>query len=365
MHGSSSAGEYRQLLAAFAEFNEEMNIRQESVQEDMKASQVEMRARKEVMEAGQEMIEAASTGLSIFYGIGDTPTFAGISGNSWIDLTLIISRDRIRIDNRKVTDEANNSDHNNIYFDVSSIHYSTWRRSKINVRHTDWLSFKRGVSKSLADPRNLKTIEEIDKYIREVTTSLHEIYQIRVLSHNSKPRPRTCPWWTKDLTILRKKVRATRKKFQKTTGQERAHNRLLYQRVRAQYRQKMYKEKKKAWDMTWNKITVSFPFGTYFDLVKGKSMDQLRIGSVQKDDCTMTSTTENTIREIMRLHFPEDDPNQDSTYHADIHAQSTEIPNSEDDQPFTLEEMQRTINSTCTGKAPGLDGLTIETIRRA
>ncbi|XP_035208878.1 adhesion G protein-coupled receptor L2-like [Stegodyphus dumicola] len=114
----------------------------------------------------------------------------------------------------------------------------------------------------------------------------------------------------------------------------------------------MYKEKKKAWDMTWNKITVSSPFGTYFDLAKGKSMDPLQ----------MTSTIEDTIREIMRFHFPEDDPNQDSTYHADIRAQSTEIPNSEDDQPFTLEEMQRTINSTRRGKAPGLDGLTIETI---
>ncbi|XP_035233767.1 uncharacterized protein LOC118205586 [Stegodyphus dumicola] len=256
----------------------------------------------------------ASTGLSIVNEIGDTPTFAGVSGNSWIDLTLIISRDRIRIDNWKVTDEANNSDHNNIYFDVSSIHYPTWRRSKINVRHTDWLSFKRYISKSLADPRNLTTIEEIDKYVREVTTSLHEIYQRTVLSHNSKPRSRTCPWWTKDLTILRKKVRATRKRFQKTTGEERTHNRLLYQRVRAQYRQKMYKEKKKAWDMTWNKITVSSPFGTYFDLAKGKSMDPLQIGSVQKEDGTMTSTIEDTIREIMRFHFPEDDP-QRGTLH--------------------------------------------------
>ncbi|XP_035206165.1 uncharacterized protein LOC118181196 [Stegodyphus dumicola] len=175
----------------------------------------------------------ASTGLSIVNEIGDTPTFAGVSGNSWIDLTLIIKRLRIRIDNSKVTDEANNSDHNNIYFDVSSIHYPTWRRSKINVRHTDWLSFKRYVSKSLADPRNLTTIEEIDKYVREGTTSLHEIYQRTVLSHNSKPKSRNCPWWTKDLTILREKVRATRKRFQKATGEERTHNRLLYQRVRA------------------------------------------------------------------------------------------------------------------------------------
>ncbi|KFM61453.1 Hypothetical protein in type-1 retrotransposable element R1DM, partial [Stegodyphus mimosarum] len=76
----------------------------------------------------------------------------------------------------------------------------------------------------------------------------------------------------------------------------------------------------------------------------------------------MKSTTEDTIREIMRFHFPEDDTNQDSTYHADIRAQSTEI-GSKDDQPFTLEEMQRTINSTCRGKAPGLDGLIIETIK--
>ncbi|XP_035215115.1 uncharacterized protein LOC118188733 [Stegodyphus dumicola] len=291
----------------------------------------------------------ASTDMCVINDPDSPPTFTGARGNSWIDLTLLRKHGQLNIINWKVLEEANLSDHNIITYEISNTKCNRSSKTKMKLKHIDWLKF-RLILKEQYQVNRLVSINNIDDHIERTTSLIHETYESTKKPTVILPPHRISkPWWTPELTILRKKVRALRRRYNRSPDSIRTELRKTYKLEQAKYKRLLFEVKRKTWNTFWDNLQISSPFGTYYDIAKGKSLGPLQLSVIEKADGTTTKTIEDSIKEILKFHFPQDPTDQDTEEHKRIRQIANSPCLTKNDKDFTKIEIRKAIETTKRG----------------
>ena len=141
------------------------------------------------------------------------------------------------------------------------------------------------------------------------------------------------PWWNDELKILRKKVNALRRRYQRTLSNEDLRRERKAQYNEGKYQLKLKDEKFKSWQKYCSSIEESNPWNAIYKTASGKSRNKTCLTTLQQPDGTFTLDTESTTKHTL------DNETNDSAVHKQIREQVKEPVDTEDDKPFSREKI--------------------------
>jgi hypothetical protein len=213
------------------------------------------------------------------------------------------------------------------------------------------------LSSLLTEGANIE--ELVDELNEALIMACNKTFRIHRASRNA-PSHRFVPWWSTDLTVLRKRTNALRRLYQRTRNNEelREKRRTQYFECKATYATTIKREKLRSWKEYCNVSTATNPWGAIYKLAAGKRNTSTQITTLRKPDGTLTADTKETLSLMMDTFALKDNRRDDSDYHKHIRALTKQPANTADDREFTIEEISNIIASTNNKKVPGEDGIT-------
>jgi hypothetical protein len=317
----------------------------------------------------------------------ETPTFHSNRGSSRIDLTITNSRLVRYVSDWICGQEESCSDHNIVNFKITSeknngkgtmnnmgVRYITkqedYKKFDVNLV-TNFTSTFNCINKTDINSLDVELTGKVNQYNTEalihdcfscVTAACKTAFRI---SKGRQPKTRrTVPWWNDELTILRKKVNALRRRYQRTVNNNdlRSERKILYFEGKRHYQSKLQEEKFKSWQKYCSSTDESNPWNAIYKTASGKSRSTTCLTTLQRPDGTFTLDTESTTRHMLDYFVPEDSETNDSVVHKQTREKIEGPIDTEDDKPFSREEIAAVIKKFNPKKAPGEDGLTSEII---
>jgi hypothetical protein len=178
---------------------------------------------------------------------------------------------------------------------------------------------------------------------------------------------KSVPWWTGELTIMRKKLNAIRRRYQRTAQHSNLRETRQYQYLQEKRKCEatLRKAKIQSWKQYCNISMSTKPWNMVHKLASGKIKSCCTLSTLRRPDGTVTSDMAETINVMMEHFTPADDEEKDNDYRKLIRAQNTTKVTTEDDKPFTTAEIRDAIHEMKRNKAPGEDGITREILKRA
>jgi hypothetical protein len=160
------------------------------------------------------------------------------------------------------------------------------------------------------------------------------------------------------LTVMRKKVNANRRLYQRTRGDKalRERRKATHMEAKRTYQTEIKKAKSTSWKEYCNVAASINPWSQVYKLAAGKT----RAGSmttIRKPDGTETTNLHETVNVILDYLFTEDGE-EDNSHHKIIRKAIEEPIHTIEGADFTQEEIKNTIESFNPKKEPGLDGIT-------
>ena len=115
---------------------------------------------------------------------------------------------------------------------------------------------------------------DVEKYIEEFHVILKRACNKTYRKHriSKKTTHKSVPWWTEELTILRKRTNALRRRQQRTRNNDelRERRKLQYLEGKAQYATTFKREKLRSWKEYCNITTAANPWNEVYKLAAGK-----------------------------------------------------------------------------------------------
>ena len=184
-------------------------------------------------------------------------------------------------------------------------------------------------------------------------------------THRSPKTPQTqrsVPWWTKELTVMRKSTNVLRRKFQRTrnNAELRKACKMKYFEEKARYAATIKRKKTRSWKEYCNLTTPLNPWNEVYRLAAGKRITTSQITTLRKPDGTLTTDLKETLRLMLHYFTPEDNALEDNDHHKNVTAHTEQPHNTPDDREFTTDEIRKVIEAMDNRKAPGKDGVTGE-----
>ena len=277
---------------------------------------------------------------------GAKPTFVVSNRREVIDITLVSNSILPKVTHWWVDDSESSSDHRYI-------------RTKIrlgppepilcrNRRKTNWTLFKDSVIPELQklDNGQIESVEQIDQKVNVLTSILGMGFDQACPERLVKLRNKKVPWWTKELTSLRKE---TRRLYRVTVMEGSYSSWVAYCDTRNRYNSAVRREKKISWRKYCEEIEAFPEASRLYRILKDDKGTEL--GSIKKDDGTFTKTVPESIEFLMEKHFPAD-PSSGSW--EEDHEQWV---TSSADTVVNLKQVERAVDSFGPYKAPGADGV--------
>jgi len=315
------------------------------------------------------------------------PTFETRRGRSWIDLTLSNSQLLGNLTAWNIGDEESCSDHKLISFKIARGMQNqpyTFKTTRYITCKEDYERFDCLLTTNISSTFKVESNSmELDKELSKTLTAHMETEQLINLFYtciseacNKAFRPikgkgqqlrgKSVPWWTPELTILRKKVNALRRRYQRTINNDqlRQERKDQYMEGLRQYRSKINMQKIESWKEFCNITDGSNPWNTVYKLAAGKLRNQNSLSTLQKEDGTYTTNLESTVKYMLQQFFPDDRKENDNEEQQQLRKKMLEPPETSDDMEFTQEEIRGVLKGFSPKKSPGEDGLTSEIIKR-
>jgi hypothetical protein len=320
-------------------------------------------------------------------------TFRTRRGASNIDLTIVTGQLLRKVTQWTISDQESSSDHNILKFiigqddrsreinnDKHDVRYST-KKELYPIFRTNLTQLAKEM---LSSCRSTDTTEDIDTIlsikiaetldIEKFTEEFHDIiikacdktFKTQCTPKKNKTTHKSVPWWTGELTILRKRTNALRRRYQRTKNNEQLRERrhTLYLDSKAQYAATIRREKIKSWKLYCNITTAANPWNEIYKLAADKRKRHTPFTTLRKPDGTLTSTLEETAKLMLEHFTPEDSRQDDTDLHKQIRLQSQRIVNNPDDRNFTQTEVKNAVESMDNKKAPGENGITGELFKQ-
>jgi len=309
-------------------------------------------------------------GLHILNDATQPPTFWTPTGSSFIDITLASPTMSQFIGEWRVRQEWTSSDHNSVDIRVRVPRVAGnergGRTGRFDTRRADWDLFSgslRDLSRSRLEVLGLQSAEEVEFIAQELTVVLQKACE------SSMPRKRrfrkSNPWWTRDLTIIKKSVYRLRRSVQ--GAREKPSYLTVLQKYRSSLRE-YSREVKRAKRASWREFVTSCGNAETWGYVYRQQADKLRVEKVLntlRQGDRFTNTVEETAGFLLDTHVPEDRECEDSVEQRLIRDRSGIAPDTEDAPLFTEQELVRAVRTFKNNKAPGLDLIEVSVLKMA
>lgn len=309
-------------------------------------------------ERGTELIEFMLTNnLATLNNSDSIPTFETANGKSWIDVTLTSLNILSEVVFWKVLTTESLSDHRYIYF---------------SLFHTTQAPIKRLTKKG--ELNLIKMIHE-DRWFKQISiTQITSSFQLQIILNifydklsayrkkcirNVKQKHKAHPWWTPELDITRKKVRALRRRYQRSKNPElkQIFKRAYYEFLQ-EYKIDITNAKENSWQNFCTDNTKQNIFGLPYKIAFEKMRKPLIIPPILKEDGTLTSNVIQSLTEIMKCLFQKDNIENDTPVQKELRISINRNIGHLHDHFFTLNEVTGIITKLKPRSAPGLDNIT-------
>ncbi|GLV33529.1 hypothetical protein CBL_20258, partial [Carabus blaptoides fortunei] len=251
---------------------------------------------------------------------GDTPTFDGPRGTSFIDITAVTAALYPRIQDWDIPEEESASDHRYIEWTVAPSADGTApapqeTRGFCNAR-ADWDKFtetyRRQTESLIQRIERIRTAAEVEDCAKLLNTAVQEACAA------SMPR---------------------RRKFVGST-------RLLETRI-------------EKWKEFCSEASERDPWGPACRAIR-RSRPPAKLSCIRREDGSHTMTQENTAEELLARFFPRDNPANDTEEQERIRATADTAVGTRNDRNITANEIRRVAERMSKKKAPGHDGITAD-----
>lgn len=310
---------------------------------------------------GEKILELiVANNLTLLNDKNSPPTFKTNRAKGWIDLTIATSELYRNLKIWEVLKTPNNSDHRYIKVVLGNIDmpevYGLTLKGELKVleqlRKDEWLATQHAI----------ETNQEIENVVTTLYEKIEELTK-RYSKRKETPRQKPKPWWSTDLEIERKKVRACRRRYQRAKGNVRKEYKEQYYREHDIYNKMINDAKRESWKVLSNKLTKN-PFNLAYKLARNQIKKKVILRSVTKEDGNNTTSTKETIEYLLEKFYPAREPLSESetlsrkpqrTENNDTVGQH---PNSyNEDIPFTELEITLVVNNLRKDVTPGPDGI--------
>jgi hypothetical protein len=109
---------------------------------------------------------------------------------------------------------------------------------------------------------------------------------------------KSVPWWTQRLTILRKKVNAQRRRYQRTKGDTvlREQRKEQYLTTKAEYAATIRKERLTSWKEYCTMISATNPWNEMYKLAAGRRKQMAPTTTLRQKEGKLTTNLHETLQ---------------------------------------------------------------------
>ena len=272
----------------------------------------------------------------------DIPTFETNRGCSWIDLTIGNNVLAQKTRGWSCGDEESCSDHKLISFEIENRNgggnETQLLGKRYKIKADNWGTFDIKLGEQLIEKfdcqvqgnnltimdnaisHKVKQCEDIgivvQKFTEAITAACEAAFRV------SKPgkranKQRSVPWWTPELTSLRKKALALRRRYQKikTDPNLRQERKLLYLGGNRMYQAKLREEKTRSWKNFCTSTDSTNPWNAVYRYAAGKQRSKPTLATLRNTNNTYTTDMLSTIDRLMDHFVPEDKESGDGAHH--------------------------------------------------
>jgi len=246
-------------------------------------------------------------------------------------------------------------------------------------QHADFQqNFRRQILKNFETDNNGENISEIDEGLADkltrqdlgpfvdgieniIKTTCNETFK-QYTSVKKHTKGKSVPWLSTELTIMRKRTNALRRRYQRTHNNEelRSNRKHQYIEDKKRYQAAIRKEKTNSSKQHCTITTPNNPWNEVYRLAAGKTRETLTLTTLTKPDGSRTTNIDETLQTMMDHLIPEDSTQDDTIQHKKARRLANQRINTLNYQKFTLNEVTQTIDSFNPRNAPGPDGVTGE-----
>lgn len=316
-------------------------------------------------EKGEKIVEFLVTNnLTLLNHKDSPPTFQTTRARGWIDLTIVNETLGKNVKTWEVSKEFNNSDHRYIRIVIE----------KDEIQETYGLTLK-GEAKLLADiqndewfketQENIETVEDIERTVNTFYQKINDLKQ-KYSKKKQQPKQQPQPWWSIELEIERKRVRAFRRRYQKARGEVRKKYKTEYYKEHDIYNNMIQEAKNASWKLLSTTIAKN-PFNLAYKISRNQIKSKVILKSIKKDTGEVTTSPTETVEYLLGKLYPIQNGNVDTSHERtelgrkqiireDSHL-GVEVKENDYDIPFTELEVTTVVKYLRRDIAPGPDGL--------
>ena len=225
--------------------------------------------------------------------------------------------------------------------------------------------------KTVHNEQNEGGTGELDKHLSTKTTTENNLEQhieliseaiqsacyatfLKTTTRKKNNNKKTVPWWTDNLTIIRKRVNAYRRLFQRTKHDEklREDRKKNYGEANRTYQTEIKKEKTKLMEGILQRDSFHKPMVTSLQTGSRENRSKSTITNLTKQDGSETRNTKETMEVLLDYLF-EDDNTEENQYQKQLRKTVEQPIKTIDDIEFSREEIKQAIESFNDKKSTG------------
>ena len=198
---------------------------------------------------------------------------------------------------------------------------------------------------------------QLDIFITDIWDNLEALSKRRFPSF--LPKTKIVPWWSPELTALRKQVNALKRRVKRCKNTDlKEISKARFKALKNLYRAELIRAKQESWKKFCTESTKHTPWKLYKTCKSGFPRTPVPTSLTLADGSTTTSETE-TASALHHKFFPDDDTAQDSDHQRNIRTKMAKIepPNTQPEPHFLKHEVDEVIRNLDGMKCPGPDGI--------
>jgi len=153
----------------------------------------------------------------------------------------------------------------------------------------------------------------IEEFKEALETACRSSFRIRNTTQKATSH-KSVPWWTPNLTIMRKKVNAQRRKYQRTKGNSdlRGHRKEQYLASKAEYAATIRKERYTSWKEYCTFTSTTNPWSGIYRIMTGRDKRAAPQTTLKQKGEILTTNLQGTIHHMLQIFTPEDNQEDDT-----------------------------------------------------